>query len=48
MTTALTTTGGGFLALADAAGALPAPFAREIFLQDCHVAGMMHVADILV
>lgn len=27
---------------------LPVPFAQEIFLQDCHVAGMMHVDDILV
>lgn len=24
------------------------PFAQEIFLQDCHVAGTMHVNDILI
>lgn len=27
---------------------LPVPFVREIFLQECHVAGTMHVDDILV
>ena len=27
---------------------LPKPFQQEIFLQECHVAGTMHVEDILV
>ena len=31
-----------------AVGDLPMPFAREIFLQDCNVAGTMHVDDVLV
>lgn len=27
---------------------LPVPFAHEIFLQECHVAGTMHVDDVLI
>lgn len=27
---------------------LPVPFAHEIFLQECHVAGILHVDDILI
>lgn len=27
---------------------LPVPFQQEIFLQECHVAGTMHVDDILI
>lgn len=37
-----------WLQLAHTDGALPVPFQQEIFLQECHVAGTMHVDDILI
>lgn len=37
-----------WLELTDGKKELPVPFQQEIFLQECHVAGMMHVDDILI
>lgn len=37
-----------WLELVDGKKELPVPFQQEIFLQECHVAGTMHVDDILV
>ena len=34
--------------LANRLNVLPVPFQQEIFLQECHVAGTMHVDDILI
>ena len=37
-----------WVALADQVKDLPVPFEQEIFLEECHVAGTMHVDDILI
>ena len=37
-----------WLDLADRLKDLPMPFEQEIFLEECHVAGTMHVDDILI
>lgn len=37
-----------WLELASGKKDMPVPFQQEIFLQECHVAGTMHVDDILI
>ena len=37
-----------WLSIAGQAADLPVPFEQEIFLEECHVAGTMHVDDILI
>lgn len=45
MSTELTTVGDNWLELADQLKDLPAPYQREIFLLECHVAGITLVED---
>ena len=47
MATELTVVKDNWLALVNDT-TLPKPFQQEIFLQECHVAGTMHVDDVLV
>lgn len=37
-----------WMELADHFRNLPMPFQQEVFLKDCHVAGTMHVDDVLI
>lgn len=37
-----------WLSLAGQGGDFPVPFQQDIFLEECHVAGTMHIDDILI